>query len=213
MTQNCPGILQVEMRYLKDGQNVFNVFHVANNDLTDWDSTPIDAVESVFHTNYWIGSQSALLCADISLVEIVCTDLTSLAGLKQAYPITPAEAGSHTGGSLPNNATIAVKAAIGTRGRGTSGRIFWPGLPESEVTGNTLDSDYADGIVLALQTLKEDIDGLIAGFDLVVLSRRLNGTLRPSGIGRHIRDWVLTDTSVDSQKLRLPRHKKAKKPT
>jgi hypothetical protein len=210
-TQNCPGILQVEMRYQADGQNVYNVFHVRKGDLSHWTSGEIDSVETNFRTGYWTTSQKPLLATDVALHEIVCTDLTDLAGLKQAYPISPAEAGTHTGASLPNSATVAVKAAIGTRGRGTSGRVFWPPIPETVVVGNTLDNTYAGLVTTALNDLMTAIDALIIPADLVVLSRRHANAARAVGIGEHIHSWVLTDATIDSQKNRLPRHRRSRR--
>jgi hypothetical protein len=207
-TQNCPGILQVEMRYQADGQNIYNVFHARKSDLSHWTATEIDAVENEFRTGYWTTSQQPLLCGDVALHEIVCTDLTDLSGLKKSYPISPAEAGTHTGASLPNSATVAVKAAIGTRGRGSSGRIFWPPMPEGVVVANTVDNTYSGLVTTALNDLKTAIDALIFATDLVVLSRRHARAVRPLGIGEHIYDWVLTDTTIDSQKNRLPRHRR-----
>jgi len=209
--QNCPGILQVEMRYTCDAQDIFNVFHVGKADTTAWEFVEITDVINSFYDDYWSANQQALLTAEVRLSEIVATDLTSLDGIRIINPIVPDEIGTNLGVVMPNNVSLAVKLAPATRGRGTSGRIFWPPPPEEEVTDNQFDASYVTAIVTALEALKTSLLALDTPSKLVVLSRVLNGTPRANGIGKDVVSFGASDFYVDSQKLRLPRHKRTKR--
>jgi hypothetical protein len=208
--QNCPGVLQVEMRYVSDGQSIYNVFHVSKPTLDHWPADQIATVLGYFEGTYWV-AQRPLLCASIELLEIVATDLTDLAGLKRTRSINPAQAGTHTGINLPNSVTFAVKLQIGIRGRGVAGRIFWPTIPSDEVAIDTVDSTYAAAVAAAVVGLADVLRDDIAGFSRSVLSRYANRILRPTGIARDISSVDASNPFVDSQKNRLPQHKRHKK--
>lgn|SRR5581483_11961043 len=210
-TQNCPGVLQVEMQYIADGQTIENVFHVLKTTGAAWSREEITTALGEFQEVYWTGHQKALLPAQISLFNIVGTDLTSLEALKVDLPISPSEHGADASASLPANVTLAVKLAIANRGRGRSGRIFWPAIPETYVTENEVDPAYAANIIAAVQALVTAIDGIGPEFQLCVLSRWLNGAKRADGVGFPVDDVTITDSIVDSQRDRLPGHKKHKK--
>lgn len=209
--QNAPGILQVEMRYESDGQSIYNVFHVKQADTDAWELSEITDVMDVFYDTYWSGAQQALLTEEVRLAEIVATDLTSLDGLRVTNPIVPDEIGTHLGTVMPNNVTLAIKFAVATRGRGTSGRIFWPPPPEDVVVADQFDADYVTSIIGALQALQDALVALDPSSKLVVLSKVASGIYRANGIGKDIIAFGASDFYVDTQKLRLPRHKKSKR--
>jgi len=209
--QNCPGILQVEMRYVCDAQDIYNVFHVGKGDTDPWEFAAIADVIDSFYNTYWTSNQQALLTEEVQLAEIVATDLTSLSAQRIVRPIVPDEIGTHLGTVLPNNVTLAVKLAPATRGRGSAGRIFWPPTPEDEVAGDQYDNAYVSSIVTCFTDLMGDLLALAESSKLVVLSRVLNGAPRANGIGKDVVSVGASDLYCDSQKLRLPRHKRTKR--
>lgn len=208
-TQNCPGILQVEMRYKNDGQSIYNVFHVNNRTGALWEVADIEQMTNVFLEDYWHDAQRVLIPTNVALTEIVATDLTSLSGHKFSFGISPVEAGTNASAGLPANVTMAIKLSPALRGRGRAGRIFWPGLPEGEVTNNAVSSGYADDAVLAVIALKDGIDAIFGLQILSVLSRWNGGARRTVGEGLDVVNIGVTDLTVDSQKNRLPGHKRA----
>jgi hypothetical protein len=210
--QPCPGILQVDMRFLRDGQQVQNTFHFDNGTLAAWTLDAITTVLDLVANDLWTDMQP-LLSAACSLYQVIATDLTDLNGLKISRAITPAEPGGHAGGPSPSNVSMAVKLAPQTRGRGTAGRIFWPDIPETVVTANTIDSTYAGLVVDALENLRLGALNLPGTITLCVLSRYLNTVKRPEGIGREVLSCLVTDALVDSMKNRLPGHKRRKRNT
>lgn len=209
--QDAPGILQVEMRYTSDGQDVYNVFHVGKATLDAWEFGEITDVVNAFYDDYWSSNQQAMLTEEIRLAEIVATDLTSLDGIRVINPIVPDEIGTHLGTIMPNNVTLAVKMAPATRGRGSSGRIFWPPPPEDEVAGDQFAPSYVTAIVTALGALQTALGALSTPSKLQVLSRVLDGVPRVTGVGKDIVAFGSSDFYVDSQKLRLPRHKRTRR--
>lgn len=209
--QPCPGIVQVDMRFVKDGQQIQNTFHVQDNDSPSWNLADIESLLDIFEDTYW-PAVKGLLTAGISLYQLVATDLSSLDGLKVSRPISPAQPGTNVGAVGPNNVTMAVKLSPQTRGRGSAGRIFWPDIPEPSVTANTIDSTYAADVVAAVELLRSTIGTLWANTDLCVLSRFEAGVRRATGIGRTVLSVGITDALVDSMKNRLPGHKKQKRP-
>lgn len=137
----------------------------------------------------WVGVQ--VYARGLSLaIDVQATNVTMLG-----------VAGSFPSPGLPGNVTIAVKRSSGLTGRSSRGRIYWMGLPESEVTGNSLSV----GLGNQLPTTMEDIDGaaLAEGWTPVIVSRRQAGVLLATALTYPITNWSLEDYRTDSQRRRL----------
>jgi hypothetical protein len=186
-----------------------NVYYARTSD-TVWSEASMDAVEAAMEN--WESTVANLQRNDaVSLYEIVATDLTSLFGIRKAYAVSPA-----IGGTLPNplpaNATVAVKADIGRRGRGTSGRTFWIGLAEGQITApDQLAPLAASGIIAALNTLRDDVAGITPIEGLCVPHFMVDHVRPPSVQADIVVQYLLSDFFLDSQRDRLPGHKKHKK--
>lgn len=211
-TQPCPGTLQVDMKYVRDAQEVRNVFHIFKETADHWDVPMINAVLDYFEDTFWPAVKT-LLPADISLMEFVGTDLTDLDGYRVVRPISPAQPGTGADPGCPNNISLAVRLGAQNRGRGVNGRFFIPALMESQVTGNRVEAGTVAAWCAALGAIITGIQALDGSPDWVVLSRYLNGAKRVAGFVRPILNVACSDLYVDSQKLRLPFHKKHKKET
>lgn len=208
-TQNAPGILRVEMRYRYDNQLVMNVFHVHRpGEDSFWSSGQIEAVMDAFEEDYFHDNQQTMLPTTMELTEIVATDLTSLEGLKRNRAFTTAQNGTSASPGLPANATIAIKMQATTRGRGRSGRIFWPALTEAGVVDNRVSNTVIGAATVALNDLNAALLALVPPANLVILSRENAGAARPIGIPIEIASFSAADSVVDSQKNRLPNHKR-----
>lgn len=209
--QPAIGVLQVEMQYLCAGEKAENVWHVHRSPSTVWPIADIEDVLSTFED--WESTTASLLRpTGVQLVNMVGTDLTSLNTIRTVRPVVPPVAGTITQDTLPNNATIAIKKDTGSRGHGQAGRLFWIGLAESQVTGNTLSTAARDGMLAALETLKNSIQSLGTGaYRLVVVHRVTNG-VRPALAGTtDILGFEMADLTIDSQYVRLPNHKRRKR--
>lgn len=151
---------------------------------------------------WWTTDLAPWLSSDISLREMVCTDLSTQTGisLSQAAP-TPNPDGGVGFGSLPGNCAICVSFRTNFRGRSYRGRNFVAGLPETEVTGNTVATATVNGIQAAYGNLPTSISSF--PWEHTVVSRYLNGAPRVAGASTPITSYVIVDPFVDSQRRRL----------
>lgn len=204
--------VRLEIRYFMQNNNASNVMHVG------YTTAP-----SVAELNGlcgavadWLGTDwKPLSSQDWSANEILATDLGGPLGRRTDFPISPIIIGDGTDQAMPANATIAVKADTGIRGRGRSGRVFWVGLGESAVDGNQIGPSVHTGILLALNSLNVAITALDNFTGLVVP----NSFQTVAGHQHHLNPatsypveaFALTNDYIDSQKDRLPFHKKKKR--
>lgn len=209
--QDCPGIIQVDMNYQIGTEKITNVFHVDHLGGDHWTAAEINTALDDFEQSYWTTLQKPLVPASLVLTSIVATDLTDLDGLKIVRTIDPAQPGTKAGDGLPANATLAIKMAGFSRGRGVAGRIFWPQLPESEVVSNLIAQTYVDDAVDCVRGLLDVLAAETPALALCTLSRVTGGAPRPFGIARAILTIQAVDNIVDSQRTRLPGHKRKRK--
>jgi hypothetical protein len=97
------------------------------------------------------------------------------------------------------------------RGRGTAGRTFWVGLAEDDVQGNQILSVPLGNIISALQTLNTSVITLGTFDGLCIPHMGWPGHEHNPAACRLVASYLTTNDLVDSQKDRLPFHKKRKK--
>jgi hypothetical protein len=114
---------------------------------------------------------------------------------------------------LPLNVTKAIELFTGNRGRGVNGHFYWPALSEDQVAGDNIAGAAQAAMQAALQALIIAVPGTIPTAVLTVLSRWLGGVKRANGIGRTVTSAECPNTYCDTQKNRLPGHKRKKKRT
>ena len=202
--ENCA---RFDMRYQIDGQTVENGIGV-------WKAAAWTEVELLDMANgivdWWNTSMKPLLLNTVMLQDIVATDLTSIDGSRVIVPVG-IPGGSMIGEPMPLNATFAFHKAISSRGRGKSGRLFWPQLKKGDVAEDQVTSIFRDAALEALQALIPAIAGIIADAILVVLHQAAGGDAPGIGTYSHVLTFTATDSFVDSQRDRLPSHKRHKK--
>lgn len=208
--QPVRGVAEVRMRYLLDTENAENIYHVDHGSLDPWPLADLEDLASTFE-NWEDTTAQPVRTSAASLIEIIVTDLTSLTTQRVTRAVSPALVGAVGGDSLPNNATIAIKADINNRGRGKSGRVFWVGLSESQVTANHINTAAGDGLVAALTGLRAAVLALDAAYHMVIVHRVINGVRPAEADWSAIASFSLTDTTIDSQKNRLPNHRRHKR--
>lgn len=200
-----PHCVKTEIRHIIDAQNVYVTYFTQ---LTaEPDATELEAMANAAETS-WGTHWQPLLTTAAQLVEIVCTSLTGLTGARVSHLVDPPLAGSVPGNYLPLNSTLAIKKNTGNRGKGRNGRIYWPQLTETNVTGDLADPVYVALLVTAAHDMGTDIAlGAPAGADDVVAHQ--HGA--HAGTSDPIISYVASDNYIDSQRDRLPRHKRKKK--
>lgn len=204
--QDCVDVVRVEVRYLMTGANAANVFHVwCNSQPSESTLADIAAKFTTWLEDDWGGVASN----NWSAVEIICTDLTTINGPRSSFAV--AVPGELEADSLPANATLAIKADIGTRGRGKNGRVFHVGLCELQVTANTVGTVALSSIVGAYEALRTAIEADADYEGLAVPHFVVDGQRPPIAGKDRVRRYVAANNLIDSQKDRLPNHKKRKR--
>lgn len=162
----------------------------------------------------WAVSIGGQTSRDWALYEIEARSEDGAILLKDVRRMDPIVPGELLDDTAPNNATLAVKFAIALRGRGLSGRVFHIGLGESTITGGYVSGTYAGNIVTAHRTFAEFIESEAAATHVVAHRYAGNPPVRlPAGVPHEVIGYSYSDLAIDSQKLRLPNHKKRRRRT
>lgn len=197
--QPVVGSVQCAIRHTLFGQQVINTmsFYLGSPSTTQATLNTLAAqLSAAWATNIMPRLSS----------ELVHQGVTAYSLDSSAAPVgvfnrpTPLPGGANIP-SLPGNVAFCCKFLTGGRGRTSRGRIFIGGLPETSVAGNTLLQAEADLIVTGLGAIR----GALAtnSFEQIVISRYLNGVVRPSGAIRSVSSAAYSNLTVDSQRRRL----------
>ncbi len=148
----------------------------------------------------WVTDEFApLLSRDWASTRIRAVDLAVQTGLGIEVAVTA------TGGvdqeAAPNNVAACVSLRTDQRGRSGRGRNFVPGIPNSLITLNTLDSGFIGSLVSAYALLA-GAGTFVGGWQLVVLSRFTGGVARANGIGIPVTNVTMVGNSVRSMRSR-----------
>jgi hypothetical protein len=206
------GVVEVREQFLYSGERVENVYHVAHSSIDPWNLVDMEDLASAF-ADWEDATASTHRPTSVQAVNIVVSDLTSLNALRLNRPLTPVINGALLQDSLPNNATIAVKLDTHDRGRGRNGRIFWIGLGEGQVAENELLPAARDDILSSMEALRTAIQTLNAAYHLVVVHRVIHGVRPAQADYSQVYSFSMADLVIDSQKNRLPFHRRHKKRT
>jgi hypothetical protein len=191
-----------------DNNNAENVFHVkATGVITEALLDTLAALIIDWLTTSWAPNASQGWTAR----EVILTGLNSLFDPRKSYPVSPVVPGTDVTGALPANCTIAVKEDIGRRGKGVAGRWFWVGMANDQCTEDECLPTAGVNITTALNALKTTIASTV-GFEGICVPHMVVGGVRPPDASSDvITNFLLSDNSMDSQKDRLPFHKKHKR--
>jgi len=197
----APGVAEFVMRYTLSSTNpavnVYNILHQGG----EWTEQELQDTCVLLET--W-ESQEAKLFRSTGCVlgRISARDLTTQFGPILEYDVDPAIQGNLQFPLLPSNVTFCISYRTGRAGRSRRGRHYWIGLAESQVTGNFMDTNQANGIQGALVELNM-VRLLAAGQLMVVLSRQENNVPRTTAQAAGINGIFYTDLKVDTQRRRL----------
>lgn len=201
-----PNVIEAEIRMLLDNQKIENTLYFSKPD--GWTLAQAVTMGNNLLT-WWASLYSVPLSNQLSLREIYITDLSSATGFSTTAPApTPAPTGDVVGESEPNSVAIAISFRTGLRGRSYRGRNYVSGLPVAQVTQNTVSSTVQADIINAYGAL--DFQASLVGGDWVVVSRYSGVDAagkpipRTTGIATLVSAVVITDSTVDSQRRRLP---------
>lgn len=206
--QDCANTIQCNLRYEMAGNNAETVFHVkATGTITEALLDTLAALITAWITSDWKPNASTQWAVN----EIVLTGLNSLFDPRKSYPIAPAVNGADSTGALPANCTMALKEDIGRRGKGIAGRWFWVGLTSGMCTDNTCNAGIVTALLTAVNNLATTIASTV-GFEGIAVPHFVVGGVRPPVAQSDvITGFLASDDELDTQKDRLPFHKKHKR--
>jgi hypothetical protein len=194
-------VVQANLRFTLLDQQVENTlyfeFDNGNVQPSDMQTLGTDLI------TWWGANVGPHVLDDMFMREVYLTDLTT-----QTAPTVTVVPGNNVTGDgtadpLPNNVALCVSFRTEGRGRSARGRNYVSGFGENGVSGNTFTSTISNGIRDAYEELL-DATTYTGAWTWVVLSRFEDGVARAAGLVQPVTAVVLTDTTVDSQRRRLP---------
>jgi hypothetical protein len=199
----APSVAQVEIRGTLDTQPVENVLYFLYKAPP---VTPANVATLAMQVGqWWITNALPWLPVTYLFREIYATDLSTATSSASTWP---AENNPGTrnpaGGVLPNSNTLCISFRTNQRGRSARGRNYWPGLSRSDVTNNSATLTLQQGIVGVYEALLTLVGDDTINWYWVVLSRFTNGAPRPQGLTNTITSVLIVDSTIDSQRRRLP---------
>lgn len=191
---------QVNIRGRLDGQQCENTmyFESVGGALTP---TLLQLIAEDVMAN-WISELQPLKSSTCTFTEVFAFDLSTEGSFGfTAIPGAPVsgEAGAPP---LPNNVSLAVSFRSAFRGRSGRGRNYWYGLVEDQFAGNNATTAIQTAILAGYDTLVGS--ALTNGFVHVVASRFTNNAPRLVGAIFPVQAITITDSTLDSQRRRLP---------
>jgi hypothetical protein len=201
-----PNVVQVSQFFSSGVSNAANIWHVvkAVGGITVAD---LNSIIDVFEA--WENlTGKATRAIETACTGFKATDLSSLSGgsIFRGENIV----GSVAHPAAPANTTFAIKLSTGKRGRGTNGRVFWYGLDENSVDYYSMTSAAADALKIAVDQLISTLEAT-GDFKLCVPHSVVNGVKINPRTNDVVVSAAYTDLFLDSQKDRLPGHKRQKR--
>lgn len=194
-----PNGIKIEIKCRKNGAPVVNVVWATIN--VEIDLAVLGNLAEVVRT-WWDTSMQPLVAASLSLEEIVCTQWDVEDGAQYIEIVSPPLAGTATGGDLPSNVAAVTTFYTGFTGRSNRGRVYNGGQTDAQVVGNTLQTTYVAGMLVAWAAFRTALNA--EGFDHVVASFVTEGAPRVTGQSRVIIEYGMNNV-VDTQRRRIPR--------
>lgn len=193
-----PNGVKIEIKYRKNGALVVNVMW-ATLTVTLELAVLSDIAQTV--ATWWSTTRDDQCATSIALEEVVVTDWSVTDGLQYNHIVSPAAPGTNAGADLPSNVAAVVSLYTGYSGRSFRGRQYWAGLPDTALSGNTIQTAYLAVMVADMGQLITDL--LTVGAVVVVASFRHNNAPRVTGVATTVIDWG-GDNVVDTQRRRIP---------
>jgi len=194
-----PNTVMVEVVYEWDSQVVENTFYVESS--AAWNEAGVSAILELIR-DIIVTDLMPLLNTTIQLVRLVGTLLDAVDSVSVVLAVNPPVGGSNATESVPNNVSYTITFLTAQRGRSFRGRNYVPGLSVNQYTGNQIESAARTGLLDFYTTLRAAISE--SNYTMVVVSRYSNGAPRTTGVTTPITGFTTYDTTLDSQRRRLP---------
>lgn len=203
-------VVQAELRFTYDLQKCENVLDFLMDDAP----TPEVMLElGDILATWWKETASARVVSGVQLREVYLTDQSSATG-----PAVTSTEGLPWPGAInlegaPSNVAACISFRTAARGRSFRGRNYLLGISNEDINTNTLTPTYLDAWVGYYEAMATAALGV--GATHVVVSRFsgieiVDGKRKPipreAGIATPVITYTFSDSTVDSQRARLPNH-------
>jgi len=199
--QSAPECAEAVLHFSGTNASMANVVHFRKTggyDQHDIDQLA-DDVDNAVGLSYL-----PAIAVGVAYVQTVTRGLENLVDF-QGVSNTNAGNGTFSGTlTLPFNCSLCVTLRTGATGRSARGRFYaMPTTSSALVLDNVVSSTYAALVETAVEEICNSAasDGWVA----VVLSRYSNKALRTTAVARPITDITVRNTTMDSQRGRLPK--------
>jgi hypothetical protein len=195
--QAVPNVAQIKCEGIVDGcQTINNLYFELSGGAID----PVNIQTITGLVGAWFASNLAPdLSNNWAPVRAVGIDLGSPTGATASVGLSGT--GGVTNEAAPNNVAACISLRTAQRGRSGHGRNFIPGVPNSLVTLNTMDSGFIANMTATYQLLV-GAGTFAAGWQFCVVSRQTAGSLRAVGLAIPIVDVLFTTPFVRSMRSR-----------
>jgi hypothetical protein len=204
--QPIPLTAQATIHMQSDGQSIQHSMYFQSTD--GWSGAEITSLAATF-ADAWQDFMMPLYPDTVQALFAVAVDLASLTGGRAVFSYPAPVNGGLAVTPTPNNVAFAVQIATGSRGRGQQGRLFIGPLSEGATTGNLITQAAAAAFVAAINGVGNQVESQI---DLEctwgIIHRVINGVRPANGTFTATTGAGFSNLYLDSQKLRLPFHKK-----
>lgn len=194
-----PNTVAVEMVFLQGGSVVQNVLHYEASGVP----IPDEMVELANDIIAWWSSDVRPQVNDqTSLIEVRVTSLDDAIAPSVSVVTGLPLAGSAAQPMLPSNVTLSLTKRTILRGRNFRGRLYFIGLGEGQVVGNTVNGVTVTALINAYNNSLSFATTSLT-WELVVVSLYFNNAPRTSGVTTEVTSFT-SDGIIDSQRRRLP---------
>lgn len=189
-----PNTVRAVLRFQQGTEERQNVLHYHKDSGVPNDGDLLTIATTL--SNWWSAVGKGMSASNLSLFEIVVTDISVANGHQLSQPVSPPVAGTRGADASPGNVTVTGSWRTPNTGRRFRGRSYWPGLVESDTT---VDSLLTGAAVTALSAVFSNLlFGYVpTGYTLAV----------KSGVA-HIATpitRVIVENTLDSMRRRLPK--------
>lgn len=196
--QPATACIKAAINYTYLGVPVANVLHFATNGLPATSTEVTDLANSL--ATAWASEVMPLLSNQLTLNSVVCTGLDTPTSPQAT--VFASTVGGVSAAASPGNVAFVISFTSGLAGRGTRGRLYAPGLNETDVVGNSVSSTFAADLLGAIFDAIAIVEAAVALYHVIV-SRFLNGSPRANGVPVVITTYGYRDLVVDTQRGRL----------
>lgn len=199
--QPAPGTIGVVIHALLSGQTYNNTLYFFQDgaDPTVGDCTTV--AQNV--ADWWDATIRQKITDSWQGVKVTAKNLFINGGAKAVISIT-GQQGVVATEQAPNSVCAVVTFDTGQSGRSSHGRNYIGGVPNANIDVNTIDPAWANDIIGGYQQLLPGGPFDPSPYFWSVLSRQSGGVVSAQAIAVPVLNVYFTDTTVDSQRRRLP---------